>query len=93
MRIRRTQVTLAGIAVLGWVALPGPARPADVDGGADPAASSAPAALRCTDAAVEACTDAFASCTALLPWRIDAKAPEMEQCTAAYQECLEQSGC
>jgi len=88
-----TRMALAGIAVLGWVALPGPVQSADDGDGADPPASSAPAALRCTDTAVEACTDAFASCTALLPWRIDAKAPEMEQCTAAYQECLEQSGC
>ncbi len=44
-------------------------------------------------AAVEACTDAFESCTALLPWRVDAKGPETEQCAAAYKECLERSGC
>ncbi len=92
MKRSMTRMALAGIAVLGWVALPGPVQSADGEAAAPPA-SDAPAAVRCDDPAVEACTDAFSSCTALLPWRVDAKGPEMEQCAAAYKECLERSGC
>ncbi len=82
----------AALFVLAGLAVSSPVQSADGEAAAPPA-SDAPVALRCDDTAVEACTDAFESCTALLPWRVDAKGPEMEQCAAAYKECLEQSGC